>query len=106
MQVFRVTVIPRSDSDWSDDPYEWARRLIVQDRDFRERGRATTLECGIELPSVDGVERPRTHAECEEFAHAIVWLGWLLLHGCVAGYIMTIDNYCISSILSNWVAWT
>lgn len=104
MQVFRVTARPKPDSDWSDDPYDWVKRIFELDEQLRASGRAMTLECGIELPRVDGLEASRIRVVCEDFGHAVIWLSKLLLGGCVVDYILTIDNYRPLSVPSNWVA--
>ncbi len=106
MQVFRVTARPMLDSDWSDDPYDWVRRVSELNDELRSRGRAAALECGIELPRVDEVETPRIRVVCEEFSHALVWVRELSVRHCSVSEILTIDNYRLLSVPSNWVART
>lgn len=106
MQVFRVTALPRSGCGWSEDPYDWVGRVFDLNDELSASGRAMSLECGIELPRVDGVAEPRIRVICDEFGHALVWVRELAVRHCAVDQILTIDDYRIASVPSNWVART
>ena len=104
MQVFRVLAVPFPGTDWTDDPFEWARRVIDHDEVCRHREICAAERCGIEFSRVE--HEPVIVVLVREFEQAMLWMHWLASQGCDVAELLTIDDYMPPLVPSNLLART